>query len=438
MTKISSNDAWKKLFEKYNIIDAINSNGFFNVTADQIKEFKEPRLMAKWDSSESLPGIFKKNRINILPTSRGSYILSDFKLYQEIPELNEHIAKMQKVEIPQFESIDIENITSESNAINVLLLSNILDDFLCEDDSVSTFSGRMGTGKFYFFVDRYTDIPLEILVENAQCEIDGGLENNNSVVIIEAKNVVYPDFHIRQLYYPYRLWKTKVSKPIRLVFSIYSNQIFRLFEYSFCDLVNYSSINLLKTKNYSLQDTEITNNDLCEIYKKTTVVTDDNQNSTDTPFIQANSFERVISLLEILHIKNETTESIADIMQFELRQSDYYFNAGKYLGLFEKKEALDETNKPIIEIALTSLGKKIVGMNYKPRQLKLVELILEHKIFNELFSLIYTTGELPNKELIKSKMKEYNVCNDGQIDRRSSSVLAWLKWIFNLTNIQTI
>lgn len=438
MTKISANDAWKKLFEKYNIVNEIQNNGFFNIKASEIKEFKEPRLMAKWDSSESLPSIFKKHKVNILPTSRGSYVLSDFKLYEKIPEVTEHITKMQKVEIPVLESIDIENITSESNAINVLLLSNILDDFLCEDDSLSTFNGRMGTGKFDFFVDRFSRDPLNVFVENAQCEIDGGMENANSVVIIEAKNVVYPDFHIRQLYYPYRLWETKVSKPIRLIFSIYSNQIFRLLEYRFNDLNNYSSIQLVKEKNYSLQDTEITNDDLFNVYRNTKVKTDDNQYSTDTPFIQANSFERVISLLEILQKNNETTESIAEIMQFELRQSDYYFNAGKYLNLFEKHQTVDEVEGFIVEIRLTPLGKELVNMKYKPRQLKLVELILEHKIFNELFFETYTTGRLPTRNHIQDKMRKYNVCNDGQIDRRSSSVLAWLKWIFKLTKIETI
>ena len=264
------------------------------------------------------------------------------------------------------------------------------------------------------------------------------MENANSVVIIEAKNVVYPDFHIRQLYYPYRLWKTKVSKPIRLVFSIYSNQIFRLLEYRFNELGNYSSIQLVREKSYSLQDTEINNDDLFRVYKQTEIKTDDDQTKTEIPFIQANSFERVISLLEILQNNNETTESIAEIMQFDLRQSDYYFNAGKYLGLFEKIDKIDELDKAIVEIKLTTLGKKVVNMKYKERQLKLVELILEHKIFNEFFFEIYTTGKFPDKEYVKDKMRKYNVCNEGQIDRRSSSVIAWLKWIFKLTKIEMI
>ena len=123
-------------------------------------------------------------------------------------------------------------------------------------------------------------------------DINLKMENNNSVVILEAKNVVHPDFHIRQLYYPYRLWASKVVKPIRLVFSIYSNQIYRLFEYVFEDKDNYSSIRLVKSKNYSLQDTDIALNELYDVYSDVKVIYDNNQNNTNIPFIQANSFER--------------------------------------------------------------------------------------------------------------------------------------------------
>lgn len=428
------NEAWIKLFEKYDILSKIKREGAFYITANQIKEFKEPRLMAKWDSSENLPSIFKKHNINILPISRTGYVLSDFKLYEPIPELGEHITDMQKVEIPEYETIDIGNISSEANAINVLMLSKILDDFLDEDDNVATFNGRMGTGIFSFRVDRHRGTTFEIDVKNVQCEIDGGMENNNSVVILEAKNVVHPDFHVRQLYYPYRLWASKIEKPIRLVFSIYSNQIYRLFEYEFEDKDNYSSIRLVKSKNYSLQDTDIALNELYNVYSDVKVVYDDNQNNTNIPFIQANSFERIISLMEILFEEDKSTEEIAEIMQFDLRQSDYYYNAGKYLGLFEKKDVADE-EKIVKKVSLSKLGKDTVKLRYKERQLKLVRLILEHEIFNKLFTRVYNSGELPTKEEIQEIMRENNVCNDGQIVRRSSSVYSWLKWIFNLQNI---
>lgn len=440
MAKISANDAWKELFNKYDIEKEVNDNGFYNITAEQIKEFKEPRLMAKWDSSESLPSILKSKKINILPTSRSSYILSDFKLYEDLPKYVEDVTKMQKVEIRDLESINIENITSEANAINVLMLSPILEDFLRDGENFATFNGRMGTGEFNFSVDRNSKKPLYIDVKNAQCEIDAGLENDNSVVIIEAKNVIHPDFHVRQLYYPYRLWKNRVKKPIRLVFSIYSNQIFRLLEYKFNDLDNYSSIELVQEKNYTLQDTKITTEDLFKAYKDTKVTIDDNMEVYKTPFVQADSFERIISLIDCLKEEDMSSDKIADIMQFDIRQSGYYFNAGKYLGIFEKydgEEFDEETSQwnKVRKIRLTKKGLEIAKMNYKPRQLELVKLILKHKIFNELFFETHSTDKLPKKNDIEYLMRKYNVCDEGQINRRAGSVSSWLKWIFKLPNI---
>lgn len=440
--EISVERAWEKLLEKYNIINEIEENGIFHIEASQIKEFKEPRLMSKWDSSEQLPSILKQNKINILPNSRHSYVLGDFLLYQDIPELEEHVTKMTSVELPEYESVDIDNITSEANAINVLILSKILDDFLETDENVSTFNGRMGTGIFDFNVDTYRGIKHNIVVNNAQCEIDGGFENSDSVIIMEAKNVIHSDFHIRQLYYPYRLWKTKVNKPIRLVFSVYSNKIYRLFEYEFTDINDYSSIRLIKNKNYSLQDTQISIDELIQVRKETKVKYDDNQtNKKVPPFVQADSFERIISLLENMYDNPMNDEEIAKLMHFGsnlsnnrlvYRQSQYYYNAGKYLGLFKKIK----TEENEVKSVLTNLGKKIYKMQYKQRQLKLVSLILEHQIFAEFFdSIIKNLGELPEKEDIQSRMRELNVCNESQIIRRSTSVRCWLKWIFNLTKL---
>lgn len=427
---LSANEAWKQIIEKYDIINEVQKNGIFRIKASQIKEFKEPRLMAKWDSSDSLPKVLKDSKINILPISRSEYVLSDFLLYQEIPELVEHVTQMDYVELPEYESIDINNINSEANAINVLMLSGILNDFLETDDNVATFNGRMGTGEFDFFVNTYRNVKHVIHVENAQCEIDGGFENNESVVIMEAKNVVHEDFHIRQLYYPYRLWNSRVKKPIRLIFSIYSNMIYRLFEYRFRDIYDYSSIELIRTKNYSLQDTTITIEDLQEVRRRTSVITDDNMLDTKIPFIQANSMDRIISLLENMYDNPMTQIQIAELMDFEPRQSDYYFNAGKYLGLFEKKIEDKQTI-----VVLTSLGNKVYKLNYKQRQLKLVSLILGHQIFADLFDVTMEKGEIPEKDIIERYMKRYNVCSENVRSRRASSVYGWLVWMFNLTRI---
>lgn len=429
-SSLSANEAWKVLIDKYNILEEVQKNGCYHIKASQIKQFKEPRLMAKWDSTDALPKVLRDNKINILPDSRSSYVIGDFLLYQKIPELEENVTQMDHVELPDYESIDVNNISSEANAINVLLLTGILDDFLNTNDNVATFNGRMGTGEFEFVVDTTRNIKRKISVNNAQCEIDGGFENDDSVVIMEAKNVVHEDFHVRQLYYPYRLWKNKVNKPIRLVFSVYSNMIYRLFEYRFNVLEDYSSIELVRTKNYSLQDTTITLDDLFQVRKDTLVKTDDNMDNSDVPFIQANSMERIISLLENMYENPMTGQQIAELMDFEPRQSDYYYNAGKYLGLFEK---VNEDKQRVV--VLTSLGNKVFKLNYKKRQLKLVELILEHQIFSDLFDGMIKTGDMPNKKDIEDEMRALHVCDEGQIVRRASSVYGWIKWIFNLTKL---
>lgn len=433
-TNYSTNEAWKILFDKYEIVEQIKEHKAFYITANEIKQYKEPRLMSKWDNSASLPEPLKKNKINILPVSRSKYVLSDFILYEPIPDIIDSVSNIKKVKIPEFESINIDNINSEANAINVLILSKILDDFLNVKENFATFNGRMGTGMFDFKVKTRTDY-LTISVANAQCEIDGGFENEKSVVILEAKNVVKEDFHIRQLYYPYRLWSNRVKKPIRLVFSVYSNKIFRLFEYRFNEINNFSSIELIQQKQYSFEDTNITLDDISAVLQRTEVKYSDHISTTDIPFIQADSLDRIISLLENLYHKPKSKLEIAtDIMYFTPRQSGYYYNAGRYIGLFETASINGE-----ILIKLTKTAEELYLMNYKERQLKIVSLIVEHKLFNILLAHTLKNKELPSKEMVKSLMKELelNVASESVINRRSSSVLSWLDWIINLTKLNS-
>lgn len=431
-----ASEAWEVLLNKYNIKEHIEKNGIYHITAAQIKEVAEPRLMAKWDSKQQLPSSLKKNKINILPNSRSSYVLGDFLLYKELPELTEHINDMLSVELPDLETVDSDNITSEANAINVLQLSGILEDFLeleYGDTLYSTFNGRMSSGNFIFNVDTERAIPQVVEVNKAQVEIDGGFESEEFVVILEAKNVLHEDFHIRQLYYPYRLWESKVKKPIRLIFSIYTNKVFRLMEYRFREKNNYSSIELVKLKNYSLEDTTITIEDIKEVHKNIipSKIMSDDKNTATVPFVQANNFERIISLLEHMYESEMTGEEIERLMKFTSRQRDYYYNAGKFLGLFTKYKDDDKC----IKYTLTSFGRRVYKNNYKKRQLLLVEAILSHKIFEELFKRTIISGEIPSKKEIENLEIEYNVCSAHVAARRSGTVTSWLKWIFNLTTL---
>ena len=74
--------AWEKLFDRYHIPDEIERNGQFIISAKQIKELREPRLMTKFDHRVNLPGIFAANGLSILPITRGDYVISSFDAWR--------------------------------------------------------------------------------------------------------------------------------------------------------------------------------------------------------------------------------------------------------------------------------------------------------------------------------------------------------------------
>lgn len=138
--------------------------------------------------------------------------------------------------------------------------------------------------------------------------------------------------------------------------------------------------------------------------------------------------------MEVLADENKTEEEIANIMQFAERQSGYYFNAGRYLGIFEKIDEIDELGDKKIYIQLTKKGKEIYSLPYKKRQLRLVELMLEHRIFNQLFGISFNSGKIPDKNYVEKLMLELNVCGKSYT-RRSQTVISWLEWIYKLIKI---
>lgn len=420
---MTNNEAWNKLFEKYDIQNQINKYGVFEISANQIKEFREPRLMTKFDTYDSRPSAFGK-KLAILPNSRGTYLIGNFDAYRKFPEIENDI---NHVEFPDYyETINKNQINSEANAINVMSITNILNDFLSEEDMVQTISGRMGSGIFDFnILDTKNKNNINISVQNSQIEIDGGFENQNAIAIIEGKNVYNDNFLVRQLYYPLRCWQNKVSKIIRPIFMVYSNNIFRLMEFEFTDIKNYSSISFLRQKNYSFEETTISMQDLIEVLSSTSVKPE----PVDVPFIQANSFNTAISILEMIKDNPITTEKIAENIGFNIRQSDYYYNACRYLGLAEKTK--NDSGKTVV--ALTRIGKNLLEMPYRKRQLQYVSLMFEHEILRYSFEIAIDNGKIPDKKFLAQKIQELELCKDSA-ERRASTVSTWTKWIFDLIN----
>jgi hypothetical protein len=424
MSKSKNDIAWEKIFDKYKIVNKVLNEGHTVISSTQINEFREARLMTKFDHRSQLPKLFADNNLSILPTSRGGYVIGTFETFSDF---NTDDIEVTPIEFPTFlESLDYRDITSEATAINCAFVSKILHDFTEEENLLPTVSGRMSSSSFGFKINSSKGL-FKVNVGNSQVEIDGGYEGDNSLNLIEAKNYISDDFLVRQLYYPYKLWSGKIQKQVRPIFLTYTNGIFHLREYVFTNINHYNSLVLVKHKKYAVQDGAFNIETIQEILDRTKTIKE-----PEIPFPQADSFERVINLCELLKQKDFLTkEEITQSYDFDARQTDYYSNAGKYLGL------LDTGKDPLsgqIGCYLTNKGKQIFNTNLIDRQKEFVKIIISHSAFKQTLKLYLKNGEMPSKNEIVEVMKRsklHKVGSDTTYFRRASTITGWTNWIMN-------
>ena len=424
MSKSKNDVAWEKIFQKHKILDRIWEDGHIEITATKINEFREARLMTKFDHKSQLPKLFADNKLSILPTSRGGYIIGEFETFCDF---NTDDIEISSIEFPTFlESLDYRDITSEATAINCAFVSKILHNFTEEENLLPTVSGRMSSSSFNFGINSSKGL-FNINVGNSQIEIDGGYEGDNSLNLIEAKNYISVDFLVRQLYYPFKLWSAKIQKKVRPIFLTYSNGVFHLREYAFSNINHYNSLVLFRHRKYVVQEGSFNIEALSQIIDKTKTTKE-----PEIPFPQADSFERVINLCELLKQKVFITkEEITQNYDFDARQTDYYTNAGKYLGIIDtgRDELTGQTG-----CFLTTKGKQVFNLNIIDRQKEFVKLIVTHKAFKETLKLHLDNGEIPDKGTIVEIMKRFklhNVGSDTTYFRRASTIIGWTNWIIN-------
>ncbi|NER26620.1 MAG: translation elongation factor [Symploca sp. SIO1C4] len=422
--KKTKNDiAWETLFEKYQILEQVSKHGLFEIDSSTINQERESRLMAKFDHYVNLPAIFKENKLSILPISRSRYVIGNFDTHLKV-EYDNNIEEIS-VDFPEhIESIDYSNLYSENSALNCAFNAGVIGDLV--DEPVSyTISGRMSTGNFSFSIKNLVTGTSTINVKNSQCEIDAGFESENYLIIVEAKNYAVDDFLIRQLYYPYRLWSSKVSKQVVPVLMTYSNDVFSFFIYKFKNDYDNNSAFLLKQQNYVIDSEQIQLSDVNDIFGQLKLMAE----TTDIPFPQADSFERIIDLLSLLFEKDLTKDEITENYQFDVRQTQYYTDACRYIGLVNKNK--NHSTKEIF-FSLTDEGKKILKKRHKLKYLELIKKILEKQIFYKIFELAVNTGEIPSKQEVCQLMSASNLgINETTIKRRSTTVRNWSNWIWS-------
>lgn len=430
MSGRSKNDvAWDILFERHGILDGIEASGSYQISASTINELREARLMTKFDHRIQLPSIFKQNNLTIQPITRGTYLIGRFDSYFQLPVQDE--VEIEEISFPAgLETINPQDLYSESMALMCAQNSGVLEQLLDEPVSLTVF-GRMSVGKFdYFIRDIRSDRPVEIRVENSQCEIDGGFEGATLFAIVEAKNETIDDFLIRQLYYPYRLWSEKTRKDVVPMLMTFSNDVFSFYLFRFVDRMHYNSIEMIGQRKFQVGTSEIELADIIEALGRIQI----RPEPEGVPFPQADSFVRIIDLLSQLHSSGDLTrEEITTNHAFDVRQTQYYTNAGRYLGLIRRTQGGPDG----VSYSLTRRGSEILGLRPVSRNLALAEGIIEHRVFNETLRLYIDQVARPTIDQVIQIMRaaELGLDLEGNttIARRARTVLGWIDWIVRLT-----
>lgn len=434
----SKNDvAWEALFAEHDILADIDATGAYRITATAINKQREARLMTKFDHLANRPQIFKDNDLSILPTSRGAYIVGRFDCYATIPQ--QHSDDTIGRVYPEFPdgslSLSPDDLYSESAMLLCAYYSGLISDVLNEEVRL-TFFGRMSAGEFDFSILAKgaaggQPIKHNLSVEKAQSEVDGGFEGAGRLAIVEAKQGPVEDFHIRQLYFPYRTWAEKIKhkKPVTPVFLNYSNEIFSFHVYEFEEPGNYNSLRLVTRKRYQIVPTEIEISDVRRILAGHQVKPE----PEGVPFPQADTFTRVVDLLSLLKAAGGTLtqDEITTSYDFDVRQTQYYYNAGAYLRLIER--AVDQERGGVI-YSLTALGVQIMSKAPQKRNLALVELILAQRVFRATAVYYLTNAQAPPIATIVMYMTDAKLTiNNTTKARRAQTVIVWVKWIIGLT-----
>lgn len=421
-------EAWERIFASFNLLDDIELYGEKKIAASELKKFYEPRLLAKIDHSKNLPDIFRENGIGILPLSVTEYVLGKFNVFEGINSSESLDTKSISKQLPDYiQSVDTQSITSEQTVIHAAMLSGILSDFL-EEEPVLVNSGRMRTGEFDFEIAERDGGTLPVRVSNAQIEIDAGFETQNSLVLLEAKNHKSVDFNIRQLYYPYRTWQQKIGKPIRNLFLSYENKELQIHEYVFDRLDAFSSIRRLRSRQYVFTNPKISDEELVSIYRQI-----GHSHNSSVHFPQANDFNRVVDLLEILADAPRTHSELAEIFGFHGRQAKYYADAALYLGLAEERAGFN-TQKIL---SLSPLGRGISVQDFKNRNLSLARILLSIDSVATTYKRWAESKMTPTSVQVTDifdRSRDSLGVSGSTVGRRASTVKAWAFWLMNLSS----
>jgi hypothetical protein len=252
---MANNESWLKIFNDYEIDKHSFDKAPFYLSSQQIKNScrhfanvaqKEVRILCKQDSRRDRPKVFIENGLFLLPVKNGDYVIVKGEGYVDIPDIVSQAKNYDSKLDFKLETAEVGN--SEMQHLDFAYASSLIRTFMQDDSLVLTIRGRKYTPEFSFNVEKQ-----KINVKSVQTEIDAGFEGKDKIVLIEAKNSQTRDTIIRQLFYPYKQWKSYTQKEVFLLFFEKRKTDYYIWQYGFTDENNYNSIQLIKSEKYQIK-----------------------------------------------------------------------------------------------------------------------------------------------------------------------------------------
>lgn len=430
MARRTKNDvAWERYFEKTDSFEEIKDNGYFYVTSKDLKNIaeREPRLMAKLDTSRKRPKVFRDNDLTIFPVKNGKYIVfedpeekSYFSFKEKLDDL-EVEEYDSNVNLNSFDTYPEDQSLSESQAIDFSFVSSLFSNFTQDNNLNLTVRGRLYSDSFSFVLPENNH---EVDVSSVQIEVDSGYESDKGVYLVEAKVGKRSNFHIRQLYYPFLQWRNKTEKDVVPIFFTFTNGKYYLTQFSFSE--NFGELEIIENRCFTINEEPRPKVNITSLVKQEKKRIEP---PSDVPYPQANDLDKIVDLVHMIDEGVIEKEEIAEFFDFDERQADYYSNAGIYLGFLRRG---NENSS----FALTKKGKKFVSLNTRSKRIKyLVEEMTNKKSLNEVLRIFAQNGfdidRTRSKDIAKIIRKHRRELGQNTAQRRASTIRAWLKWILN-------
>lgn len=415
--------AWKILGEKFHIREHLKNNEPVLITADDIKMHtrREPRLMMKFDARHQRPSVIKN--ATILPVTNGEYLIVPGDGYHDVEAGSKNVQIWQ---LPD-EALELQTLpwadgpVSESQMLDMAYASGLLHQFLDEPSLHLTIRGRRRSPSFEFMFDTHANKKINIAVDGVQVEVDAGYEGQ-SLYLIEAKMGGRDDFHTRQLYYPFRMWRDalRAAKRVMPVFISYSDRVLSLRQYRFSDPMEYQSLELIQALDVTF-DGDSAEPTIQQILQRIPL----EEPPYGVPFPQADSMPRVLDLVDAVHSGITTPDELVDRYEFTTRQVSYYTAAARYLG-FLKPTGVDRI--------LTDIGIEFAKSPREKRHTIVLERLARLPVFRDAIKMATRKDSLHSQRTaIARNIKDFSdsrsiPMTDVTANRRASTVIGWARW----------